>query len=396
MIKIEDKTKCCGCTACASACPKKCISIKADNEGFLYPVVDIDNCIGCKICERVCPILSPIKEVSFEQTAFLVQNNNNTILKESTSGGAFTAIAEKVIEKNGVVFGVGFDENFVAKHMYVEVKEDLYKFRNSKYVQSEVGDSFEEVKKFLNNGRDVLFSGTPCQIEGLNKYLRKKYDNLISLDVVCRAVPSPLIWDKYKIVKLENEDLKYAWFRNKENFGYQYSQIVLELKNGRKLHAGVESDPYLRAFFSNLSDRPSCYDCQFKKRYRVSDLTIWDCFDVYNIDKSFDDNRGVTRILCHTQKGNDIVKSCNDTCRCVEIDSEKAVYKVRELIHSVPQNEKRNEFFKDVNNMDDKEFFDKWFPKTLKVRASYLIRNVGMKLGIFPFIKKYAKKILGR
>lgn len=203
MIKIIDKAKCCGCTACAEKCPKKCIEMKADEEEFLYPVVNEDECVNCGACDRVCPIQNPIEEVEHNQKGYLVQHKNDDVRLESTAGGAFTAIATVVIKKGGVVFGATYDNDFQVIHTYVEKEQDLYKFRNSKYVQSSVGKSFEQVKHFLLEDRWVCFSGTPCQIEGLNKYLGKKYDKLVLVDVVCHGIPSPLVWKKYLEVQKE-------------------------------------------------------------------------------------------------------------------------------------------------------------------------------------------------
>ena len=164
MINIVNKEDCCGCSACSNICPKSCISMKRDNEGFLYPSIDEDICVNCNLCEKVCPVINVAEDKPKKQYAYLVQNKNEKIRKESTSGGAFTAIAEAVIEKGGVVFGVTYDDELMAVHKYVENKEDLRLFRNSKYLQSSVGNSYKKAKEFLDKGRWVCFSGTPCQI----------------------------------------------------------------------------------------------------------------------------------------------------------------------------------------------------------------------------------------
>ena len=200
LIKIAKKEKCCGCTACAAICPKNCIEMKEDREGFRYPCVDEDKCVECGACEKVCSILNEIKEEKKEQEGYIIQNKDQKVLKESTAGGAFTAIAQYVLKKNGVVFGVELSKDLQARHIYVENEQELYRFRNSKYMQSvmdEKGETQRRVKEFLNEDRYVCFSGTPCQIEGLKKYLKKDYPKLITVDVVCRAVPSPMIFRKY-------------------------------------------------------------------------------------------------------------------------------------------------------------------------------------------------------
>lgn len=394
MINIIDKTKCCGCSACASVCPKNCIAMSSDNEGFLYPIVDQSKCVNCDLCQKVCPVLTVEKEIPKEQKTWLVQNRDEKILQESTSGGAFSAFAVAILCSGGIVFGAAFDENMVVRHISVESVDELYKFRNSKYVQSAIGDSFTKVKEYLKNGRKVLFSGTPCQVEGLKKYLRKDYQNLYTVDVVCHACPSPLIWEKYKQYRFKDKTtIKSAKFRDKSDYGYDYSQISLS-DNKKRLHFGVESDPYLRAFFSNLSDRPSCYHCAFKKRYRVSDVTIWDCFDVYKLDKSFDDNRGVTRVLGHTEKADYLISQAINTCKVKQIDVEKALAGVKEMVLSVQENPLRTQFFIDAENLSADELFKKWFPDTLKVKIERLVRHIFEKLGIYAPMKRLAKKIL--
>lgn len=197
MIEIKRKEECCGCNACANICPHKCIKMREDEEGFLYPYVDKTVCVDCKLCEKVCPVINVAEDLPFEQKAFLVQNKNSDVRRESTSGGAFTPIAEYVISKNGIVYGAAYDNDFNVEHIGTNNIEEISKFRNSKYVQSNTKYTFKEVKKHIENGRLVCYSGTPCQIEGLKTFLGKDYPNLITVDVVCHAVSSPLIWRKY-------------------------------------------------------------------------------------------------------------------------------------------------------------------------------------------------------
>ena len=238
MIEIKDKKDCVGCTACAEICPKKCIQMKPDEEEFLYPVVDKSRCVECNACNTVCPIQSPVTEEEKPQKAYLVQHCDEKVRLDSSAGGAFTAIATVVLQKGGVVFGAAYDENFHVQHTYVETVDDLKKFRNSKYVQSELGDSFHMVKDFLQNGRWVCFSGTPCQIEGLSKFLRKPYEKLVLVDVVCHGIPSPLVWTKY----LEYQEQSFPnpdniRFRDKF-YGYKYSTMSI-IQDGKKVyHAG--------------------------------------------------------------------------------------------------------------------------------------------------------------
>ena len=226
MIEITDKSQCCGCTACSSICPKKAIEMKQDEEGFLYPVVDKSKCIDCGLCDRACPIKNS-KEIKKEQHAYIFQNSNDDVRKESTSGGAFTAIAEYVIALGGIVYGAAFDDNYKVIHIGIDKREELYKFRNSKYVQSEICNCYSEIREILETGRIVCFSGTSCQVEGLKRYLLKDYENLILVDVVCRAVPSPLIWKKYLTLRQRKyKNISKIMFRDKY-YGYKYSNLSI-------------------------------------------------------------------------------------------------------------------------------------------------------------------------
>ena len=196
MINIVEKKDCCGCSACVSKCPKQCISMIVDNEGFSYPYLDKENCIDCGLCEKVCPVINQ-NEPKKPLRCYAAINPDENIRVKSSSGGIFTMIAEYIIAEGGVVFGAAWNKNWQVEHTYTEVKEGLKVFRGSKYIQSIIGDSFIQVELFLKVGRKVLFSGTPCQIAGLKKFLRKEYNNLITVDFVCHGVPSPGVFRWY-------------------------------------------------------------------------------------------------------------------------------------------------------------------------------------------------------
>lgn len=196
MINIKDKSNCCGCNACVQKCPKQCISMREDDEGFLYPYVDKILCIDCGLCEKTCPVINS-KEERKPLNVFAAKKPNDEVRMQSSSGGIFTLLAENVIDEGGVVFGAGFNERWEVVHSFAEKKEDLAKFRGSKYVQSKVGNSYKQAEAFLKQGRKVLYSGTPCQIAGLKQYLRKDYANLLAVDFICHGVPSPGVFRTY-------------------------------------------------------------------------------------------------------------------------------------------------------------------------------------------------------
>lgn len=391
MITISDKAKCCGCSACASSCPRNCINMNPDNEGFRYPEVNESLCVNCGLCERVCPILNPVKEDVKMQKAYLVQIKNEAIRRESTSGGAFTAIAQYIISKGGVVFGVTFDERMQAVHRYVKSEGDLKFFRGSKYVQSHIGETFQQVKRFLNENKWVCFSGTPCQIEGLKSYLGKDYDNLITVDIVCHAVPSPFIWDKY----FQMQKGKYGnciseiLFRDKY-YGYKYSTMTIYTSKDNSepvYHKGVETDVFLRAFFSDICDRPSCYQCAFKKRYRVSDVTLWDCFNVDSFDIKMDDDKGTTRVLIQSPKGDKIFSAIKHKVEYCCVDADMLVKGVHEMFYSVNINPKRDAFFAESQVLNGEALFKKYFPDTFKVKLERFARLTCNRLGVYKPMK---------
>lgn len=196
MIHIVDKHKCCGCEACVQACPKECISLKADAEGFLYPTANASQCVECGLCERVCPVTNQSKAQQPLQT-YAATNNNDAIRQDSSSGGIFTLLAEITIAEGGVVFGARFNDNWDVEHAYAESIDELAAFRGSKYLQSHIGNTYRQAQRFLNDERKVLFVGTPCQIAGLKHFLRKDYPNLLTVDIICHGAPSPLVWKKY-------------------------------------------------------------------------------------------------------------------------------------------------------------------------------------------------------
>jgi coenzyme F420-reducing hydrogenase beta subunit len=365
--------------------------MKEDEEGFLYPVISEKQCIKCNLCEQICPELNVFTDIPKKQRGYLVQIKDEAIRKESTSGGAFTGIAQYVLRNGGIVFGATYNADFQVVHTYIEKEEDLYLFRNSKYVQSKIGDVFSQIKVFLQHDRLVCFSGTPCQVEGLVHYLKKNYANLILVDVVCHAVPSPRVWNTYLAIQRNKygNGITNICFRDKY-YGYKYSNMVIYNNHQVCYHLGIESDMMLRAFFSNICDRPSCYACSFKKRYRVSDFTLWDCFEPEEFSTVLD-AKGTTRVLIQTSKGEALFEQIKDSFTCVEIDADQLVQNSREMFFSVPMNPQREQFFKDLNNLKIEEFHKKYFRITSKIHLERFIRLISYKLGIYTKVKKIAK-----
>lgn len=418
-VDIHHVEDCCGCAACANVCPTNCITMAFDAQGCEYPHVEESKCIRCGKCLRACPIINREPDIPKPQRAYIVQNTNKSVLRQSTSGGAFTALATTVIEMGGVVFGAGYDRDSKAawgsplavRHFAVEKVEDLRFFRNSKYVQSEIGDSYKQVDKFLKQGRLVLFSGTPCQCEGLYRYFGGNIPRGLGMaDVVCHAVPCRAVFSAY-LDWLENDTgskAKSVLFRDKGRWGYEYSNMrafdrtepYTPPTSANQIQPtyseGVETDPYLRAFFDDLSDRPSCYQCRFKKRHRVTDLTLWDCFDAWRYDESFDENRGVTRVLVHTEKGQTLLDASLKMLRAKEIDADEAVARSQEMTRSVNPNPHRAAMLSDLENMENKAFIEKWFPKDVSVTVKRDARNLLERTGAYSVAKRALQRVRGR
>lgn len=247
---INKNKDCMGCHACENSCPTQCISMMPDNEGFLYPKVDYSLCVECKKCISVCPIINKVK-VDNNPQAYVSINKDDSIRLDSSSGGIFTTIAEKIINDDGVVFGAGYTDIFEVIHKFVDNTEKLSELRGSKYVQSKIGNTYKEAKDFLDMGRKVLFSGTPCQIAGLKSYLNKSYDNLITQDFICHGVPSPKVWRKYVEFRETEAKSKVSSvsFRNKDE-GWKKFSVNLSFQNDMKYRKNLRNDPYLKAFFT--------------------------------------------------------------------------------------------------------------------------------------------------
>lgn len=395
MIEIKNKKDCCGCWACKNVCPVQCITMPEDEEGFRYPTVDKDKCINCHLCEKVCPIINAVPDKPNDgQRAFLLQHKDGKVLHESASGGAFTAIASYVIRNGGVVFGAAYTDNFVVVHQYVERIEDLWKFRNSKYVQSEMRNAYAECKEFLKQGRMVCFSGVPCQLEGLLRYLRKQYDNLITVDVLCHSITSPKIFRMYVAEQEERNgnDISNIMFRDKTPYGYKYSQMSI-YKEGKQVYCeGVDTDVYLRSFFSDVNVRPSCYDCKFKKQHHLMDFTIWDCFDVYRFSKTLDNDKGVTRLLANTDEAMAIINGIKADATIMEIPVNAAIEGVHEMFRSVQMSRRRHTFFNAVSTgIGGGNTLQSFFPITRRTIAEKYFRIITCKLGIYSIMKRFAK-----
>ena len=311
---LADKNQCTGCTACANICPKSCIEMKEDDEGFSYPVIDNSRCISCLACERVCPILNNHTHKDEETKAYAALSKNDETRLESSSGGIFSELAKLILQSNGIVYGAKYDDDFKVIHTGIEDIESLKELRGAKYSQSDLSTIFQTVKKQLNNGRQVLFSGTPCQIGGLKAFLKKDYDNLYCIDFVCHGVPSPLVWKKYieyrSQVDADNQVPEYINLRNKES-GWSHYSYQVEFAYSKSNHYLCQNDKdlYMSLFVNNYILRRSCSNCYYKGYSRESDITLGDFWGIWDILPSMDDNKGTSVVFTHSNKGEKLLNS---------------------------------------------------------------------------------------
>lgn len=293
-------------------CPQSALKFSLDPNGFLFPTKDKSLCNGCDLCQKVCPVINPIKTEEYSPVAYGGYLNDNNTRIQSSSGGAFTAIAKKIIEKGGIVFGAAFDQYFRVHHIGVEQLDGLEALRGSKYLQSYINDVYQQVKKHLRLGRRVLFTGTPCQVAGLYSYLgdRKRYANLLTCDLICHGVPSERIFMDYisYLQKRYQSKLVSYTFRSKKvgwnNFGCEATFL-----NGRTYFRVGWTDPFMIGFFKNLYLRPSCYNCNFIGFPRTGDLTLG---DYWGVSEEYFSLSGVSVILVNTEKGKELLGEIND------------------------------------------------------------------------------------
>ena len=335
---IVSHNKCTGCHACFSVCPVNAISMYRDYAGFLYPNINEKLCIDCNLCVRICPVNKIIRSdtiVTSLSKAFACININESIRYQSSSGGAFTALAEHVIENGGVVFGASFDLKFDVSHDYSETVEGLNKFRGSKYVESTIDLSFLKAKEFLQAEKSVLFSGTPCQIEGLLSFLGKGYDKLITVDLICHGVASPMIWQKY--IRYRNKEYgmtpEAISFRDKK-IGWEKFCLSFKYPNEREYCSSMDKDLYMQLFLNNLCLRESCYRCKFKTIHRKSDITIADFWGIEQINPELYDNRGCSLVIVHSMKGERLIIEISNKADLVAVDLERAISNNKNAIKS--------------------------------------------------------------
>lgn len=339
-----------------NACPVQCIVMRRDREGFDYPVAEPDRCIGCGKCEAVCPVLNP-RETSEPLGTFAVRNEE--FLDGSSSGGVFPLVARKVVDDGGVVYGAVMNDDMTVGHSEACDVDAVESMRGSKYVQSDLYATFEEVKDHLKEERKVLYTGTPCQIAGLKSYLGRDYDGLITVDCACHGVPSPGLWEKYVKALCDHNGLKIhsVRFRDKSRSWMHYDFVY---KAGEKeIREDYRKNPFMALFVQDMILRPSCYRCPARNGRGGSDLTLADMWNVKDVVPEMNDDRGVSLVLVNTEKG---LKSMSDI-NMVSVDRNAAMKNNGGFAESVEMPERRSEFFKGHHSAPDLIRYMKGFVK---------------------------------
>ncbi len=383
-INIEDKASCYGCGACIVVCPKSCIELVRDDEGFDYPSIRELDCIKCGKCVSVCPFYKKTDFLNYYEKpfAYAAWNVDEDIRYDSTSGGVFSALAEYVFSKGGIVFGAAFENNFQqVRHICAENINDMVKLRGSKYVQSNTIHSFRQVQNELKKDRLVLFSGTPCQVAGLHNLVGNN-QNLITCDVVCHGVSSPGVFKIYieEQCQIYNSQIHSLKFRDKR-YGWNLSVISQYFTNGKLYKKMPWADRFLSGYYQGIYMRRSCYKCRFARIPRSSDITLADCWGVNKNSDLKDNNKGVSLVLINTNLGNELYQSCKGMIKSENYNLESAIIKNPQLKTPAKMPLNRNVFFDLLKTNTFRTASALFFSKRTLIKR-YLIRIVKQTLGI--------------
>lgn len=378
MVEVKDKALCCGCTSCASICPHDAIRMKPDAMGFKYPVVDVEKCTDCGLCEIVCDFVAP-KSCEVELPVhYAVRHKDEAHLMTSRSGGAFIALSDAVLAVGGVVYGASFNEDFTVSHKRAENSDERDLFKGSKYVQSDLGDIFRQVRDDLIHGRQVLFSGTSCQVAGLRSFLKGRFEDLLyCVDVVCHGVPSPAVWKSYLeyMSSTEKASLKRVEFRDKLHFGWSDHKESFIFSDGTIKYGDV----FRHLFYKHLILRPSCGECLYTVTAGSSDVTIADFWGIEQVDPDFNaDNKGCSLVFCRTPRGNELFARSSDSLfvRDVHIDMDFLKRFNPPAVGSVELSEESSDFAEVFEKRGFRVAIRRWGNKGFRYRIRSILRRI--------------------
>ena len=394
IIQFEEKRDCCGCTACMNICPKQAIIMEPDADGFIFPKIDHDSCIECGKCIKVCAYQNILVSEGEPLATYVAINKSNDILLSSASGGLFGALANLILNKNGVVFGCVYDDNMKPKHMYVENTLDIKKIQGSKYVQSDINTTYTEAKKYLNEGRWVLYTGTPCQIAGLKSYIGKDYETLLTADIICHGVPSTEFFKGY--IKHLEEKLKGRVidfkFRDKSK-GWGLMGKVIYKKGDKILEKFInpKTSYYYDYFLKGYIYRENCYECKYACGSREGDFTMGDYWGIEKAHPEIETKNGVSVFLINSKKGMLLVDEISRYLNLTESTFEKAREQNGQLNTPTVKSNKRDEILKTWREGGYKAVADEFYEANKK---NIIIAK--FKMFIPNSIKRSMKKIIQR
>ena len=342
MIELANAQVCSGCSACRAACPKHAIAMKADGHGFLHPVIDASLCVQCGACARACPVLHPAEPADV-RGVFSAKSVADSARAKSSSGGVFPLLARATLAEGGVVFGARWTKELAVVHDVAENDDRLRGFFSSKYLQSDLGDAFTHCRDELARGRQVLFSGTPCQIAGLRRFLGRDFDNLLAVQVICHSAPSPLAWRKYleSCARKLGAPVTSAECRDKTH-GWKLYEYVLG--DGAQRGNWIEN-PYSTSFLTDLVTRSSCAACAARAFRSGADLTLGDFWFIWTFSPEMDDDRGTSLVLTHSERGQRALDAIRPSLVIKEESYANAVKFNPALEKDSPPNPRRDEFF---------------------------------------------------
>ncbi len=391
--KLCEDTDCTGCHACYSKCPHNCIEMIKDEIGFLFPKINMETCNGCRLCEQSCPILnnSATKRLN-DPLIYACFNKSIKVREESTSGGAFSALARLTLKNNGYVFGASLNEVMEVAHVCIDNEENLYKLRKSKYVQSSIGASYIETRKLLLKSKLVFFTGTPCQIAGLYSYLGEDFENLLTAEIICHGTPSPLLFSKFiqyiqkqkkdKIIGINFRDKKYGWDNGMVIAGF------FEKKGKKYLRFKYTS--YIKFFLNSINLRCSCYVCSFKKLPKKADFTLgdfWGIGDKKDYEFIKEKKNGISLLMVHSAKGERIMRNLGDLLILEKRTYEEAILKNRSFLLSQKKHEQYSEFREDLIGNDFSYLIQKYNPLTYRRIIYEVISIVFGEKGLNKLVK---------
>lgn len=341
MILYEKKEDCCGCGACLNACPKDAISMRPDEYGFVYPIINQEKCVECGLCTQSCRFSNA--ETVAPHTVYAAANQNYNDIMNAASGGVFTAVATKFLKSGGVVFGAALffeDGHAKPKHIQVNSIDDLWKLQGSKYVQSEIGLTYRQAKKCLQVGQKVLFSGTPCQIAGLKSYLKKDYDGLYTVDLICHGVPSGILFDdyiQYKNHVLGGTTINFKFRDKSRGWGMNTSLEYIKSDQKKVIYSPARLESYCSLFLDGVTYRENCYSCPYAKLERIGDITVGDYWGIENAhpeltgNTAFEESKGISCVLVNSEKGQELCDSTEEALCFYKSEIHKVIVRNKQL-----------------------------------------------------------------